>query len=179
MTVEAVRARPLTTEEVEQLLRAAAATIRAETEGMAEDLAAWHPGGTEWCVKECIGHIMEAEQRGFYGRINLILEEPGRPLKTWDQVEVQRARNDCEKPLDEVVDAFLEMRNRSVALVSTLRNVDLDKGGEHEVVGHLEVQDLLHEWVHHDRNHVRQLMANVQDLAWASMGNARRFADED
>jgi hypothetical protein len=38
------------------------------------------------------------------------------------------------------------------------------------------VSDLLHEWVHHDRNHFRQLLANVQAAAWPHMGNARRFS---
>ena len=27
----------------------------------------------------------------------------------------------------------------------------------------VRVGDLLHEWVHHDRNHLRQILANVQD----------------
>ena len=45
-----------------------------------------------------------------------------------------------------------------------------------EVLGHLRVGDLLHEWVHHDRNHLRQLLANIQAAAWPHMGNARRFS---
>jgi hypothetical protein len=33
----------------------------------------------------------------------------------------------------------------------------------------------MHEWVHHDRNHLKQLLANVQARVWPEMGNARRF----
>jgi hypothetical protein len=33
-----------------------------------------------------------------------------------------------------------------------------------------------YEWVHHDRNHLRQILANVQAFAWPHMGNARRFS---
>jgi hypothetical protein len=43
-------------------------------------------------------------------------------------------------------------------------------------VGRLTVRDLLYEWVHHDRNHLRQILANVQAFAWPHMGNARRFS---
>jgi hypothetical protein len=43
-------------------------------------------------------------------------------------------------------------------------------------VGFLTVGDLLHEWVHHDRNHIRQMLANVQACAWPHMGNAQRFS---
>ena len=31
-------------------------------------------------------------------------------------------------------------------------------------------------WLHHDRNHVRQLFANVQAYVWPSMGNSQRFS---
>jgi len=41
------------------------------------------------------------------------------------------------------------------------------------------VRDLLHEWVHHDRNHTKQLLSVVQARVWPSMGNARKFAEID
>jgi hypothetical protein len=41
------------------------------------------------------------------------------------------------------------------------------------------VRDLLHEWVFHDRNHIRQILANAQARAWPSMGNTRRFSHPD
>lgn len=37
------------------------------------------------------------------------------------------------------------------------------------------VEDLLHEWVHHDGNHLRQAIGNVQAYVWPNIGNARRF----
>ena len=42
-------------------------------------------------------------------------------------------------------------------------------------VGFLTVNDLLHEWIHHDANHLRQMLANIQTYTWPSMGNAQRF----
>ena len=63
-----------------------------------------------------------------------------------------------------------------MALVAGLGAADLGRGGRHPKVGLLHVSDLLHEWVHHDRNHLRQLLANVQAFAWPSMGNAQRFS---
>ena len=60
-----------------------------------------------------------------------------------------------------------------------IRRSELPRAGEHMLVGRITVQDLIHEWVHHDRNHVRQLYAVVQAFAWTHMGNCRRFADFD
>ena len=58
-----------------------------------------------------------------------------------------------------------------------LAAADLTRGGQHPKVGFLTVADLLHEWVFHDRNHIRQMLANVQAFAWPHMGNARRFSE--
>jgi hypothetical protein len=38
------------------------------------------------------------------------------------------------------------------------------------------VADLLHEWVHHDRNHLKQILANAQSFVWLSMGNTQKFS---
>ena len=61
-------------------------------------------------------------------------------------------------------------------IVAGLSPADLTRGGQHPKVGFLTVADLLHEWVHHDRNHIRQMLANVQAFAWPHMGNSRRFS---
>ena len=53
---------------------------------------------------------------------------------------------------------------------------DLARGGRHPEVGRLTIGDLLHEWVHHDRNHLRQILVNVQAYVWPAMGNAQRFS---
>ena len=43
----------------------------------------------------------------------------------------------------------------------------------------LAVGDLVGEWVHHDRNHVKQILAVTQARVWDQMGAARRFVDPD
>ncbi|PYO50576.1 MAG: hypothetical protein DMD84_15360, partial [Candidatus Rokuibacteriota bacterium] len=63
-------------------------------------------------------------------------------------------------------------------LVRGLREPDLDRGGQHPKVGFLRVRDLLQEWVHHDRNHIRQALANAQAYVWPAMGNSQKFAGE-
>jgi hypothetical protein len=170
------RPRPLTTEEVAQMLRATGDAISLALAGVGADVAAWHPAPGEWCVKECLGHMLEAERRGFAGRIRQILEQPGLRIKDWDQVQVQKDRDDDAKPLEELLEAFAEMRADSVELVEGLMNIDLDKSCEHDFAGTLRISDLLHEWVHHDANHHRQIEANIQAYVWPSMGNTQRFS---
>jgi DinB superfamily len=167
--------RPLAPREVARLLESAATAIRAELTALTEDVLGWHPASGEWCVKEVLGHLIESERRGFNGRIRLILAGREPSLEGWDQVEVARARRDCARPAATLIGEFDALRRDSVGLVAGLNSTDLERGGQHPKVGHLRASDLLHEWVHHDRNHFRQILANVQAAAWPHMGNARRF----
>ena len=170
---------PLTPTQAAALLRASIATLRAEAEALGPDALRWHPAEGEWCANEVVGHIIEAERRGFAGRIRLILEQPGRRLESWDQVEVGRQRRDCERDGFELLAEFEAERAASARLVESLREDQLDLAGEHPQVDTLRVRDLLHEWPHHDRAHVKQILSNVQAYVWPHMGNAQRFSEID
>ena len=126
-------------------------------------------------MKECVGHMIEAEKRGFAGRIRTMLGADNPRLETWDQVAVERARRDCERKPQELLDEFETLRRDSIELVRSLRPDQLPRPASHPEVGPLTVGDLLHEWVHHDGNHLRQALANVQAYMWPHMGNAQRF----
>jgi hypothetical protein len=160
-----------------ELLNAAAVTLRAEIEAIPRAALRWHPAPGEWCVHEVVGHLIETERRGFAGRIRVILGGENPKLATWDQVQVARDRRDCERDIASLLNEFHELREASVALVRGLTAAQVERGGDHETVGWLRVHDLLHEWAHHDRNHLKQIMANVQSFVWPHMGNARRFSE--
>ena len=182
MPAEPVSARPvstspaLTPKEMAALLRASMDAIRAESAALSDHAASWHPAPGEWCAKEVIGHIIEAERRGFAGRVREFLAKDEPACVAWDQDAVARERKDCARPLGALVDELSALRVESVRLVEGLPTAALGRGGQHPKVGRLTIGDVVHEWVHHDRNHLKQLMANVQALAWPHMGNAQRFS---
>jgi DinB superfamily len=169
-------AAPLTPREAAALLRAGLEGIRAETAGLSDRVASWHPKSGEWCVKEVIGHLIEADRRGFGGRIHQFIEADNPACIPWDQDAVARDRNDCARPLGALVDELAALRARDIPFVEGLTQAALARAGQHPKVGRLTISDLLHEWVHHDRNHLKQMLANVQALAWPHMGNAQRFS---
>jgi hypothetical protein len=170
---------PLTPRDAGALLRASAASIRAELIGLPPALAAWHPAAGEWCAKEVVGHLIEAEPRGFAGRIRQILAasgaEPPR-FTAWDPAAVARERRDCAREAGALLAELDVLREASLALIADLGPSDLGRGGHHPTVGALRVGDLLHEWVHHDRNHLKQILSNVQAFAWPHMANAQKFS---
>ena len=162
--------------QVAELLQGMAAVVRAELAVLPAAAWDWHPAPGEWCVKEVLGHLIEAEQRGFAGRIRSILDGESPQLQAWDQAQVARERRDCERDPVQLLAEFAGLREASVPLVAGLKGSDLQRGGHHPQVGFLRIGDLLHEWVHHDRNHLKQILANVQALVWPHMGNAQRFS---
>ena len=169
---------PLDLGRIADLLEASASTILAELEALGPE-ARWRPAPDEWCANECLGHILEAERRGFNGRIRMILAADRPALQGWDQVAVATARRDDLRDPAELLAEFLPLRADSVDLVRSLDPADLDRVGIHERVGELAVGDLVGEWVHHDRNHVKQMLAVTQARVWDQMGAARRFVDPD
>jgi hypothetical protein len=168
---------PLKPQAVAALLHSAAAVVHAELSALPAPVLGFHPAPGEWCAKEVLGHLIECEKRGFSGRIRVIMQAASSPpLEGWDQDAVARARKDCEREWTALYDEFSRLRTASVAQVAGLSPADLARHGQHPKVGVLTVTDLLHEWVHHDRNHIRQMLANVQAFAWPHMGNAQRFS---
>ena len=157
------------------LLQAAAGAIKAELSSFPAPLLKHHPAPGEWCAQEVVGHLIEAERRGFAGRIRILLDGDDPALDAWDPDEVARQRRDCERDATALLDDFIRLRAESVTLVAALRPDDLARSGRHPKVGALRVQDLLHEWIHHDGNHFRQILANVQSYVWPHMANTQRF----
>ncbi len=167
--------RALAPAEAAQLLRATLELLRSALLAIPAPLLTARPGPRDWCINEVLGHLIEAEERGFAGRIRAIVAADEPDLVGWDQEEVAAARGDCEREVLELLDDFVGRRQESVKMVSGLSLSDLDRGGMHSAVGRLTVGELLHEWVYHDQVHVSQIAGNLQRLVWGHMGNAKRF----
>jgi hypothetical protein len=183
--IDAAAQPPLDPSVIADLLAAASTTVVAELRALGP-AAGWPPEPGEWSANECVGHLIEAERRGFAGRIRRIVdaargEQPFLPpdLETWDPPTVAEARRDHLRAPDELAAEFAALRADGVALVRSLGIDDLGRSGMHPHVGPLRVDELLGEWVHHDHNHIRQMLAVTQARVWGQMGNARRFSLED
>ncbi|HEX9369714.1 MAG TPA: DinB family protein [Roseiflexaceae bacterium] len=170
---------PLSPQDAAGLLRATLEAVKAEVGALSQAQLRWRPAPDAWCVNEVLGHLIEAERRGFAGRIRLILAQSGPLFETWDQPAVAQARGDCARDGYELLREFEQVRQDSLDLVAQLTHDQLDRSGRHPTVGMLRVRDLLHEWIFHDRAHVKQILDNVGALMWPHMGNSRRFSQPE
>ncbi|HEX5824319.1 MAG TPA: DinB family protein [Candidatus Limnocylindrales bacterium] len=168
---------PLSPERVASLLSAAEHHVIAELDGLGDELAGWRPAPGEWSANECVGHLIEADRRGFGGRIERIRATDGVVEEGWDQLAVAASRRDWERPVAAVIEEFRAGREAGIATVRSLRRDELARHAVHARVGTVTISDLLQEWVFHDRNHIRQLLANAQARVWPTMGGTRGFTD--
>ena len=161
--------------QIGSFLRTTPSVLRVFAGGLPEQAAAWHPGAGKWCMREVIGHLTEEDKRDFIGRIRLMLDQKEPHLPVTDQEEVARMRRDCYKDIDCLLQEFAVVRTESVAFVSKLEEAMLDRWGIHPKIGRLRIIDLLHEWIYHDLNHLRQISATIQSLLWEHLGNMQGF----
>jgi hypothetical protein len=165
-----------TPSEIVQLLRASTESAAIEVRALGRS-STIRPAPGEWCANEVIGHLIEADRRGFGGRIRTILELDRPILASWDQPAVAAARHDDARDAEELLAELESGRETEFAFIAGLDKAALARTGIHRKVGELRVSDILHEWVHHDREHLAQLQAITQVLVRPFMGNARKFSD--
>mgnify|MGYP001815451179 FL=1 len=162
---------------IANLVAATGNHLRVELASVGEDGASFHPAPGEWCAKEVIGHLIEADRRGFTGRVEQILAADRPNLDAWDQAGVAAARADCGRPSAEVLAEFAAGRRDGLLLLERLATGDLARVGLHPEVGEMTVSDILHEWPFHDRDHLKQVLANTRAWLWPDLGSARRFTE--
>ena len=169
---------PLAPKQIATLLDASRRAIILEVEALVP-YGDFRPIPGIWCPNEVVGHLIEADKRGFAWRIRSMIAEENPALHTWVPTAVEAARHDDGRDSSELAAEFGALRDESLALVRSLGPAALARPGRHPQVGDVTVRDILHEWVHHDRDHLAQLTALTQRLVWPGMGNARRFSEPD
>ena len=167
----------LTPRQVATYLESTRALVESELRALGDD-AGWHHADGEWCANAIVGHLIEAERRGFAGRIRSILATELPPLEAWDQDAVGKQREDCDRPTADLRKELRDLREESLKLIRSLKPADLDRSGMHPKAGELKVRWLLQEWISHDRTHTKQLLSIAQERVWPYMGNTQKFKGE-
>jgi hypothetical protein len=96
-------------------------------------------------------------------RREMMLHQTEPHLGLNDQDEVAQQRQDCNKNISELLDEFSAVRNASVRFVEQLSAQDLERTGVHPRIGIISLRELLHEWLYHDLNHVKQVKGLLRE----------------
>ena len=117
-----------------------------------------HASPEEWCAKQIIGHLIEAEGDVFLKLIPGILERPDAPAG-WES-EPDMVRDECGADAKALLDTWRALRERGVALALSLSEADLMRTSERNWhAGATEtVGDLFRHWPFHTDAHERQAL---------------------
>jgi hypothetical protein len=170
--------RGLTTKDLSAMLQRTPDMMQAFLTAVPAAAINWHPGNHRWCIKEIIGHLTEEDARDFAGRIQSMLDMPDAMLSINDHEAVAQERCDCAKPLVELIHEFVERRSQSTRFVAGLTQEDLYATGIHPKLGKIHVHEVLHEWLYHDANHLKQIERNIQSFLWPHLGRMQMFYSE-
>ncbi len=161
---------PLKPNQVAEILAADSNLLKVELNALPVEILSWHFDPNEWCIKQVLGHLIETEKNGFAKRIPLMIKIQDPQLISLDQVKEAVVRNDCEQDAIKLLNKFISLRKKSYIIVESLKNNDIHRGAWHPDAGYLTIGDLLHEWIYHDLDHIRQITDIIQRYVWGHLG---------
>lgn len=154
-------ARALTTWEVRAALDAGLAYVPSLLLGKPDEILRHHVAEGEWCAKQVLGHLIEAEGEVFGALIPGMLDRD--PPAGWDRAP-RMVREECDDDPEKLLTRWISLRRKGLEIVADLRESDLGRtseknwhGGPRESVG-----DLVRHWPEHTAEHVAQLIRAIR-----------------
>lgn len=119
----------------------------------------WRPKVNKWNLLEITCHLLDEEQRDFKARIRYIFEKPDYPMpsinpEAWVVQHSYRSRD-----YNEVVAAFLNERQLSVAWLRERIDANWNQSIIHPKLGEMTAGLFLANWLAHDYLHIRQIVS--------------------
>jgi len=111
------------------------------------------PAPKEWSAYDCLQHIVDTESSVFPPRVGFLLRGEDFPA-----YYPGKEGEDAKKPPTpaELAGEFVRLRERSLALLSTIGEADLNRTARHQELGMVTLGEMLHQWAGHDLMHTVQ-----------------------
>jgi hypothetical protein len=144
--------------EAMRLLEAAPGTLRDLLGSLPETWLNFQEDPEAWSPRSVLVHFIHNERTNWMPRARVILsgEEVRRfpPFRQMpEEVEFESAS------IDQLLTQFADLRKQNLSALQGLglTEADLDREGEHPVLGRVTLKQLLATWVVHDMNHLHQI----------------------
>ena len=101
------------------------------------------PAPKEWSGYDCLQHIVDTERSVFPPRVGFLLRGEDFPA-----YYPGKEGEDAKKPPapSELAGEFVRLRERSLALLSTIGEADLNRTAQHQELGMVTLGEMIHEW---------------------------------
>ena len=146
--------------------------------GLDRDLLLRRPSPGEWSALECLGHASDTEAAVFAARVRAMLA--GQPSFPGFDPDRESTPITADTDPTALAERHAALRTESLALLTTVTEVDLERTARHTELGPVTMRELLNEWAAHDLMHVVQAERAVMQAFIPAAGPWRRyFADHD
>ncbi len=143
-----------------------------------QELLRRQPEPGEWSALQCLGHAVDCEEAVFAERVRAILE--GRPTLRSYEPDIEATPVSADTDPVALAEEHAELRRRSIELVASVTEADLDRTAQHPDLGVVSMRQLLNEFSGHDLMHVVQAERAVMQAFIPAAGPWRfYFADHD
>lgn len=132
------------------------AELNQEIEEVFEEDANFCPSETEWCVKEILCYLGDADHI-MTKRINVILNEDEPFLQAFNPDELAVEHDYKGTTWQEARSRFLEARQKNITLLTNLEPLQWMKGAIHQERGHVTIQDLVESLKTYSQTYLEQI----------------------
>jgi len=140
--------------------------------GVCESELSRKPAHDIFSLRENVMHLRDIDLDGYEPRVELLFNEPHPTLLDVDGARLAVERDYNNQPLQPALDAFRKSRQRSIELLQTASEADLDRTAELENFGTVTLLVLLERWMEHDEGHLRDIEALLAGRAARSTADA-------
>ncbi len=133
------------------------------------------PAANKWSVQEVLAHLDDLEEIGMRARVAAMVEMENPLLPSFDPEKRAEERKYNRKNPMKSLASFARQRQANVKWLKRLKPAQLKRGGTHQKVGALSVEELATEWAFHDLGHVKQILEIKRYRLYPRIGNMRAF----
>jgi DinB superfamily len=140
------------------LLTRTPAALDALLRDLPETWTFQNEGENTWSAFDVVGHLIHGDRTDWMVRTKVILQfGESQPFERFDRRAQMRESQD--RSLGELLDEFAHLRSENLDELRALnlRPEDLERRGQHPVLGTVTLSQLLATWAAHDLTHVHQI----------------------
>lgn len=145
--------------------------LRSLLAGLPTDLIMNNEGADTFSPYDVVGHLIHGEKTDWVVRAKIILEhsllKPFDPYDRFAQYEESKGKN-----VEQLLDEFEKIRKESINWLQSIQLTenDLERKGNHPVLGEVSLRNLLSTWVVHDLTHIAQITRVMAKQYKSEMG---------
>jgi DinB superfamily len=154
----------MTHDEIIDTLQHTASRIEEIAQNLSEGELQQRGADGHWSIKELVGHLRDAAE--MYGeRIRRVASEDNPFLPSYDQDVLMADGHYETREIGPVIGELDSLNKQTAALLSSLRDHDWQRRGQHEERGRMTIEDLAQVHANHLREHLAEIDQRAQEVS--------------